>query len=256
MKNKLLILILLVSAGTLNAQSNWNLGIQTGCVTNISKFYSGNEEANALFTNNQYKSLQLGLIARYKINDKFSIQSGLNFTEFGFSYGMAKNYSLKDPFERSSDISSSTCITSLPAMFVLNTPKNCSNVRFIFGLGFAVRGIDGQWNNQDQAEIPANEGANSKTTMMTSESRTVNELSGAATWMIGLEKVLRKGNSMSFTFQGNQGFSTIAESTVSYTANNQFYTHTFINRGSYATFAFAYNFSTFGTRKANKLIAK
>ncbi len=256
MKNRLLLLILMVSSGSLQAQSNWNLGIQTGCVTNLSIYDSGNEEANALFTNNQYKSMQLGIIARYKISEKFSIQSGMNFTEFGFSYGMAKNYSLKKPFERSSDISSSTCITSLPAMFVLNTPKNCSNVRFIFGLGLAVRGIDAQWDNQDQAEIPANEGANSKTTMMTAESRTVNELSGAATWMIGMEKVLRKGNTMSFTFQGNQGFSTIAESTVSYTANDQFYTHTFINRGSYATFAFAYNFSTFGTRKANKLIAK
>lgn len=256
MKNSLLLLILSVSIGSINAQSKWNLGIQTGCVTNISKFESGNEEANALFTNNHFKSMQLGVIARYQINEKFSIQSGMNFTEFGFSYGMAKNYSLKKPLERSSDISSSTCITSLPAMFVLNTPKNCSNVRFIFGLGFALRGIDGEWDNQDQAEIPASEGANSKTTMMIAESRTVNELSGAATWMIGMEKVLRKGNTMSFTFQGNQGFSTIAESTVSYTANDQSYTHTFINRGSYATFAFAYNFSTFGTRKANKLMAK
>jgi hypothetical protein len=230
------------------------VGIQTGCVTNLSRFDSGNEEANALFSNNPYKSALLGVNFRYKISDKFSFQSGFHFTEFGFSYGMAKNYSLLKPESRYSDLASSTCISSIPALVVLNTPVNCNNVRFIFGAGFAIRGIDDKWESDSEAEIPANEGANAKTTYMKAQSKTVNGVSPAATWIIGFEKVLSRGNTMSFTFQGTQGFTTIAESTVSYTAGNQEYSHTFINRGSYATMAFAYNFSSFGTRKANKLL--
>ncbi len=72
--------------------------------------------------------------------------------------------------------------------------------------------------------------------------------------MIGMEKLLRKGNSLSFTFQGNQGLSTISESTVTYTVANKDYTHTFINRGSLVALSLAYNFSPFGTKEASTLM--
>ena len=250
MKKYVSFLVLLAMSYTIQAQSKWNVGIQTGCVTNVAKYESGNEEAHALFSNNPYKSAQLGVIFRYKLSSKFSLQSGFNFTEFGFSYGMAKNYSLLKPEKRYTDLSSSTCISSIPAMFVMNTPVNCNNMRFIFGAGFAVRGIDSEWESDSQEEITASEGANAKTTYMTETSKTVNPVSAAVTWMLGMEKVLPRGNTLSFTFQGNQGLSTIAESTVNYTAGDQNYSHTFINRGSYATFAIAYNFMSFGSRKA------
>jgi len=237
-----------------SAQSRWNIGVHTGCITNISKFESGDEEANALFNNNQYHSFSLGVDFRYRISPKFSLVSGLSFTEFGFSYGMAKDYSLLEPRMNDEDITASTCITSLPAILVMNTPTNCRNNRFIFGAGFVVRGIDEQWENTNTHEVTAYEASNSKSTMMTSQTNSSSGVSPAATWLIGMEKVLKKGNTLSFTFQGTQGFTTIAESTVNYTASNKNYTHTFINRGSFVSFAFAYNFSPFGTRKANKLL--
>ncbi len=254
MKKLFTFILLLLATGSINAQSRWNVGIQTGCVTNLSRFESGNEEANALFSNNPYKSALLGVNFRYKISEKFAFQSGFHFTEFGFDYGMAKNYSLLKPEKRNSDINTSTCISSIPAMVIMSTPVNCNNVRFIFGAGVSIRGIDTKWKSESEAEITPSEGANAKTTYMTAESKTVNAISPAGTWLIGIEKMLAKGNSFVFSFQGTQGFSTIAESTVHYTASNQDYTHTFINRGSYATMSFAYNFTTFGTRKAARAI--
>lgn len=254
MKKIVTLAVIILTIGSAQAQSNWNIGLETGGVTNIAKFESGNEEANALFSNNPYQYGMFGINFRYKINNKFSVQSGLNFTELGFNYGMAKNYSLLKPESRNSDINTSTGVVSVPALFILNTPVNCSNVRFIFGAGISVRAINNKWDTENEAEIPANEGANAKTTYMTAESRTVNGVSPAVTWKMGIEKMLSKGNSFSFTFQGTQGFSTIAESTVNYTAGNQEYSHTFINRGSFATMAVAYNFSSFGTSKANKLL--
>ena len=251
--------IILVAASTFimfaaSAQSRWNIGIHTGCVTNVSKFESGDEQANAFFNNNHYKSINLGVDFRYKLSSKFSLVSGFSFTEFGFSYGMAKDYSLLEPRKEQDDITANTCITSIPALVVMNTPVNCNNTRFIFGAGFVVRGIDEKWEQTNTHEVTPTEAANSKTTVMTAQTESNGGISPAATWLIGLEKVLKRGNTMSFTFNGTQGFTTIAESTVRYTASNQSYTHTFINRGSFVSFAFAYNFAPFGTKKANKLL--
>jgi hypothetical protein len=52
MKKYLLIAVLASTALTASAQSKWNIGLGTAAVTNISKFESGNEEANALFSSN------------------------------------------------------------------------------------------------------------------------------------------------------------------------------------------------------------
>src|SRR5688572_8672476 len=134
MKNLLLLLALVISLSTATAQSKWNIGIGTGCVTNIAKFESGDETANAIFHNNFYKSGSFAVNFRYKISEKFLFQSGFNFTEFGFSYKLDKDYSLLDfkgCQEDESDVNSSTCMSSIPTMIIFNTPKNCMNTRFI-----------------------------------------------------------------------------------------------------------------------------
>ena len=254
MKNLIVTSILLFSFINLNAQSNWNVGISTGCVTNIAKYSSGNETANALFSNNPSKSIHLAVNFKYKISEKISLQSGFNFTEFGFTYGIAKDYSLLKPFERGDNLSASTCISSIPVLALINTPVNCNNIRFVFGLGATIRGIDSKWDQKDKEEIPADEGGNSKVTYLSAETKTVAALSPAITWQIGIEKVLRKGNTISFVYTGNQGLTTIAESTVQYTASNKNYEHKFINRGSYVSFSIAYSFMPFGSRKALRAV--
>jgi len=254
MKKYLLIpAIIILSTLTIQAQSRWGMGIQHGGVTNISRFSSGDEGANALFSNNFTRSLHFAANVRYKISEKFTFQTGISFTEFGFSYGMAKDYSLKKPFERNEDISATTCISTIPVMVLMNTPVNCNNIRFVFGAGVTLRATDSNWDQTDTKEIAPNESGNTGITYLTAESRTTASISPAITWQIGLEKVLRRGNSISFMYTGNQGLTTIAESEVEYTADNKNYSHTFINRGSFVSFSLAYNFMPFGTRKALKV---
>ncbi len=253
MKNYLILLALVLSTAA-NAQSKWNMSLGTGAVTNISKFDSGDENANGLFTSNPIQSHNLSLNFRYRICDRLSFQSGLTFAKTGFSYSIAEDYSLLKPMCNKDDINTTSYISSIPVMLVLNTPPNCNNVRFIFGAGAAVRGVDNSWESESRGEIKSYEAANTADTYITASSQTRSTVSPALTWMIGMEKLLRKGNSLSFTFQGNQGLSTISESTVSYTVANQDYTHTFINRGSFVALSLAYNFSPFGTRKANKIL--
>lgn len=244
----------LITISSANAQSNWNMGISTGCVTNMTKFSSGDEVANALFENTPFHSFGLGVNVKYKISEKLSFQTGLNFNQVGFTYGIKKDYSLLKPWEGQEDIAASTFMTSIPALVILRTPVNCSNVRFVFGLGASVRGISNNWDQDQMEQILPDEGGNTTTTYMTASSKTTSTISPAITWQIGIERVLRKGNSFSFMFTGNQGLTTIAESTVDYTASNKNYTHTFINRGSYVNLALVYNFMSFGSAKALKAV--
>jgi hypothetical protein len=253
MKNLILLLALITTGTVATAQSKWNIGIGTGATTNLSKYDSGNEEANALFENNPYQSHNLTVNFRYKISEKLAFQTGLGFSEIGYSYSIAKDYSLLKPMEcNDDDIRTGTFISDIPAMIILNTPVNCSKVRFIFGAGFSIRGVNNSWDNQSAGEIKSYEAANSNDTYITAQSGTQATVAPAAIWMIGVERMLKKGNSLSFAFQGTQGFTTISESTVNYTVANKDYTHTFINRGSLVTFSLAYNFMQFGSRNALK----
>ena len=257
MKNFTLTLILLTVVSVASAQSNWNIGLATGCVTNISKFDHGDEVANALFDNFPVQSHNFAVNFRYKISDKFSFQTGMSFAEVGFTYAIAKDYSLKEPFKcDDDDISSTTYMSNFPAMIIMNTPLNCSKFRFIFGAGVAIRGVDNNWESISTGEVPTYENASAQQTYITAQSGTTTTISPAATWLIGLERVCTKGNSFSFTFQGNQGFNKVSESTVSYNIGGKEYTHSFINRGSFVSFSLAYNFMPFGTRKAQNALPK
>src|SRR5688572_1538395 len=213
MKNFTLLVVFLTAVTISNAQSNWNIGVATGNVTNISKFDHGDEIANALFDNYPVMSHNVAVNFRYKISEKFSFQTGMSFAEVGFTYAIAKNYSLKDnPFRCGDDgITTTSYMTNFPAMIIMNTPMNCSRIRFIFGAGISVRGVDNSWESVSTGEIPNYEEANSNKTYITAQSGTTTTISPAATWLIGMERVCKKGNSFAFTFQGNQGFNKVSD---------------------------------------------
>jgi hypothetical protein len=253
MKNiYLLMFALAVTAGTASAQSRWSVGIQTGFVGNMAKYSGGDEQAGALFTNEPYKTMSMGVNFRYRICDHFSFQSGFDFSEFGFTYTMAQNYSLLKPDEQYAEINTSTCMSSIPAMLVFNTRLNCMSARFVTGMGMAVRGIDQKWESDHEKTITPTEGRNADETYLTEQSQSKGCTSGSILWMVGIEKVFARGNFMRFSFDGQYGLSNIAQSTVSYTENDKDYTHTFVNRGSTAAFTFAYFFNPIGTRNLKK----
>jgi hypothetical protein len=233
-------------------QSRWNLGIQSGCVTNVSRFVSGDEKANALFSNQFTKTVGLTVTAKYKISEKFALVSGLNFTEYGFTYGLAKDYSLLKPFDRNEEIRSTTCVTNIPFMATINTPVNCNNIRFVFGLGVSAGFSDENWKDVTSAEVEVNESSGARMTSVVATSNSVESVSGSATWMIGLEKVLKNGSLFTFYYTGNQGFYDLAKSTVEYQIDGNSYSHTFANRGSFVQFSLGYQFMPFGSRKVQK----
>lgn len=250
MKKIILFILSVVISVSLQSQPlHWSMGLEAGCVTNVAKFAGGDKEANALFTSELYHSGHLAFNVRYRINKWLSLQNGYRFTQLGFSYALARNYSLLKPENRLAKLNTSTCISQVPVMAIINTPADCHKLRWIFGAGVAATAIDSKWESDSKDEIKTAEGVNTSNTYMTEHSQLLHGVSGSITWLIGIEKILKKGNMIDFKFQANPGLDDIAESTVTYIVNDQSYTHRFTNKGSYVSFSFAYYFQPIGSRK-------
>ena len=250
MKNLILLLSLFIVTETVNGQNNWNIGIQLGALGNSSKFSAGMTDANALFTNNCYGSGQIGFYTRKTINSHFSFQTGFDFSQLGFSYSIAKDYSLLKERDLCPQINIGTCITRIPTSIIYNSKPNCKNVRFIMGIGIAIVAIDNHWDNENMATDEISEIVNSGISNMNAEAHSTSKVSGSFTTLIGCEKVFSRGNMLSFTLQGNCGFAPLAESSVTYLVNNKNYNHVFTNDGSFCGFALCYYFLPVGSKKA------
>lgn len=253
MKKAILLLFVCSLTSTLNAQSNWNIGIQLAGIGNTSVYSSGMSNANALFTNSPYGSGQIGFYARRTLNNHFSLQTGLDFSEVGFSYMIAQDYSLLKADEcHANELRIGTCITRVPVSLIYNSKLNCRNFRFIAGIGLAIGFVDKEWNDESINTVEVGETGKGVSSTMKSEVQSTNCVNGSFTSLIGAEKVFSKGNMLSLTFQGNCGFNTVAESTVNYTVDNKNYNHTFTNNGSYFGVALCYYFAPVGSRKATR----
>ena len=231
------------------AQNRWSVGLQIGAVGNHSKYSSGMSDASALFNNNVFGTGQIGIYFRYRMTERFSFQTGYDFSEFGFSYALAKDYNLLNPHEHYAELQTGTCISRLPALIIYNSKLNCRNMRFILGAGLTFTTIDNNWLSESSTRVTSEGVENLVPTDMTQQTHSTTSASSSFTWLIGVEKVFKRGNMLALTFQANYGFNDIAESTVSYTANNKNYTHTFTNNGSWAGVGLCYYFLPMGSRK-------
>ncbi len=253
MKKAILLLFVCAITVTVNAQSNWNIGVQLSVMGNQSTFSSGMSEANALFSNSSYGSGQIGFYARRAISNHFSLQSGIDFSSIGFSYAIAEDYSLLSNDEcNNPELRIGTCMTRIPVSLIYNSNLNCKNVRFIAGVGLAVGFVDNHWDTENIKTVEGGELGNTAASLMKTKVNSTNTVSGSFTTLIGVEKVFSRGNMLSLTFQGNWGFNTVAESTVNYTVDNKNYNHTFSNNGSYCGVALTYYFLPVGSKKATR----
>lgn len=251
MKKILLLSIIVAFTVSVKAQSQWNIGVQFSALANPSKFYGGMTDANALFTNNPYGSAQIGVSFRRAINNHFSVQSGFDFSEFGFTYTLARDYSLTKAENHYAELRTGTCISRIPVIGIYNSKLNCRNVRFIAGLGFSIEAIDNDWQSENSKTVEGDVLGNSSSSVMKEVTHSTTCMSGSFITLIGLEKVFSRGNMFSLTMQGNWGFAPIAQSTVTYMVNNKNYNHTFSNSGSYCAMTLSYYFLPIGTRKMN-----
>jgi hypothetical protein len=250
MKKIFLILLLITCYSAANSQSRWSIGAEMGAGANISEFSGGMSDANALFTNPVHPIGLIAVYARYKIHERWSFQTGFNFSQIGFTYMLAQDYSLLKPYEHYGILETGTCISRIPVLIVYNSKLNCRNTRLIIGAGFTLQGIDNNWKSETFNEIKGEEMNNSKVTEMSEETHALSTASGSFAWLIGAEKVFGKGSMLRFTFEGNHGFSPVATSTVRYVANDQNYEHTFTNYASFFSFGVSYFFKPIGSKKA------
>jgi hypothetical protein len=239
MKNVIAALLLLIST-SLFAQKTYHFGISFGTVGNSSSFASGMEEANALFDQADHGAGLISFTFEKDICERFSVETGLSFTELGFTYSLRKNYSLKRPSEKGEQLMAGNCIGQLPLFFNYRTKLNCSNNRWIIGIGPQLMYATESFDKSSSTEL-TREGVKtgeelSQHSVMASFAAV--SLAGHA----GIEHVFKKGSKLRWSVIINHGFSELGYSTVNYTVNNTAYTHTFSNSGSYAGCAVSWFF--------------
>ena len=126
MKKLFILAAALVIVTGATAQSSWRVGVTLGSFGNHSQFNGGMSNASALFTQNHFHSLGLGVLFRKTINNHLSFQTGLNFGRLGFEYAMARDYNLTQPFSHYMVNRVGLGIASIPATLIWNFNPNCN----------------------------------------------------------------------------------------------------------------------------------
>jgi hypothetical protein len=234
--------------------SGFQYGVNLGLGVNATYFAGGGEQAHAGFYSEQYGTGALNFAARYYLNDKWSLQSGLGFTNIGFEMGFAQNYSLikNDHFVQSRLVVN---ITQLPIMAIYSFKPDCRNKRWIVGAGFNFMFAQKNANTTVYPANPADEVNLLPQLTNFSNSLSVSKSSNTAfQLMAGREKTFKKGAKFSICFLWNIGLmGNVATSTVKYTESNVNYEHVFANRGDYAGLSFSW---FFGNKMSRKLMDK
>lgn len=247
MKKLLTLAVALVLVTGASAQSSWRMGVTLGAFGNHSQFNGGMQNANALFTQNQFGTGGIGLVFRKTINTHLSFQTGLNFSHLGFEYAMARDYNLTRPMSHYMVNRVGLGLASIPATLIWNFNPNCKNVRWFVGGGLSlVAHGDKDVNKslspsaEEQAALGLN-GTDFLTQNVTSTAFTV--LNGHL--MGGLEKTTKRGTMWSLALWVNRGFSPVATSDVTYSVNGVMYNHSFKNYNNYGGLTLTYYFKNF-----------
>lgn len=248
-----LLLLLISQVSAFNNKMQYGFSIMGG--SNYSTLTGGTDLAHANFYKHNLGIGALNFNARYFIDDKWSIQSGIGFTSIGFEIGFAKNYSLvkNDHYiESKANIE----VTQIPVMALYNFKSDCKNKSWVIGAGFNFMFASKAVNKTLYPNQTKNE--NVVLPELSNLSQTINAgkfTTSNVQLMIGREKKFNKGNRISLNLIWNIGLTgDIAESSVNYTIDGNHYEHIFSNQGHYTGLTVSYLFSSKTSRaKANIL---
>lgn len=248
MRKYLLLSLVVVFYLTSISQENntWRMGIQTGFHSNKSKFYGGMSNANARFHQNRFGAIALDFIVRYDINPHWKIESGLNFNRAGFEFTLAENYSFTQRGNRYSRVRTEFGMIEIPAMISYKFKPDCKNKKWFVSAGFAGIFIPEKENGDEI--IPASDGPASSTYLSAISSSNKGKYVHAR-FMIGREKVFKKGNILSAALVLNLGVKEMIHTTAKYTVDGTEYNHEFTNKGSFIGLRVAYYLRPFKTQK-------
>jgi hypothetical protein len=256
MKNSFLLSFLLLLAYQTQAfKSNMQYGFSLLGGTNYSQFSGGSDFAHANFYKHNSGTGAFNFNARYFIDERWSLQSGLGFTNIGFEVGFAQNYSLvkNDHFINSS---TNINVTQIPLMAIYNFKPDCKNKSWIVGAGFNFMFSDKNVNTtvyptQSKSEIYLMPQLSNYSQTITAGKFSTTNLQ----LMVGREKKFNKGNCLSLNFVWNIGLAgDIAQSKVNYTLDGRDYEHIFSNQGHYAGLSVSYFFSTKASRAKAEML--
>lgn len=232
--------LVLLTSLSLSAQRTFHYGISLGVVSNSSKFASGMEEANAIFNHSDHGAGVISFNFEKDIDERFSVQAALSFTELGYTYSLEKNYSLKRPFEKYTEVAPGNCIGQIPVFINYRTKLNCRNNRWFIGAGpqLMYSGDDYENTTESAASTEGSTSMDKLTARSTMNSFATISLAGQA----GIEHLFEKGYRLRWAFIVNHGFSELGYSDVEYSVKGTTYTHTFTNSGRYAGFYVSWYF--------------
>ncbi|MFI5164064.1 MAG: hypothetical protein ACHQHP_02330 [Bacteroidia bacterium] len=237
------IAITLISTQLFSQTANsWRVAIHLSTIDNPSCFSGGDAGANALFNQRGYGSASLGATWRYFYNAHWSLQSGFTFGGMGFSFSMAKDYSLLNKESQYVNNNAGFGIAQIPLTVLYDFKPNCNNSRFFIGAGISVLSRLNTSAQTVNAE-PSNETAvSSSVSYLNQTINSGNSTSLTGQFMFGVERPLKCGGMLQLGLVFNKGTSNIASSTVNYNVNNTAYSHSFTNRGDYWGLTLGYYF--------------
>jgi hypothetical protein len=236
-------------------KGNMQYGLSLFGGSNYTQFSGGSDQAHAGFYKHNIGAGAFNFNARYFIDERWSIQSGIGFTNIGFEIGFAKNYSLvkNDHFiESSTNIE----VTQIPLMAIYNFKPDCKNKSWLVGAGFNFMFSNKNVNTTVYPNQSKNETYLMPQLSNFSQTTTASKFSTTnLQLMVGREKKFNKGNRLSINAIWNIGLAgDIAQSKVNYTLDGTDYEHIFSNQGHYAGLYIAYYFSTKATRAKAEIL--
>jgi hypothetical protein len=232
-----------------NAQCNWRMGVFAGAVGNHSTYTGGTEIAHARFHHNDLGAGIWGLSFRKTYTDHWSLQTGIQFSEIGYQFAIAENYSLLNKSGHYTYNTIKAGTFAIPVSVLYHFKPNCRNVRWYVGAGISLVGTNAQASVSKNV-VPDGESATAGTSVYLQQTA-----QAASHWAfngnleVGAEKTFKSGRTLGIALVANGGFTSFMNTTVTYSIDNQTYTHTFSNFGNYAGVKCSYFFRNF---KCNK----
>lgn len=249
-----LVVLVCLFANAISAQNNWRWGLGVSSVGNSSMYVGGMKDANARFHQRNFETGVWSVYFRNDFKESWSFETGLQFSQIGFQYAIAENYSLLNKHKQftSNQISSST--VSVPLSLIYRFKPNCNNYRWFVGGGVSLVGVGSPSVKEKNVN---EEGVSSVNTNYISQTVSVSSTYAVnGHLMFGIEKQRNSGRMWSLGIVLNGGLTPLMNSTVNYSIDNVSYNHTFSNYGNYAGLRFAYFFKNFKCGKKSLTPAK
>ncbi|MDD5571065.1 MAG: hypothetical protein PHD97_07900 [Bacteroidales bacterium] len=242
---KIIFIIAIVAIASVSfsqTSNSWRIGIHLTSIDNPSNYSGGSGDANAIFEQRNFNSGALDLTWRYFCNEHWSFQSGLTFGELGFSFSMAKDYSLLNKQSQYAVNNAGLGIAQIPLTAFYDFKPNCKNSRFYIGAGISVLSRTDSSAKTVNAELSDETATSSSALYLNQTINSGNSISLTGQLMLGIERTLKNGGMIQVGLVFNKGTKDIASTTVNYNINNKAYTHKFKNRGDYWGITLGYYF--------------